>query len=228
VSAFSRTECPKSQEYAWDDNASKELNIRFFNPHAEDSENSLFLFQEQINCLREMDAHLTAIELHLTKINAISREIESLLDHANTDIKKSYYSLNEAIENKHEAIQFIEKASSDLKKVSISSVVDITSDETDKEEFSQVSSKIEKKSLLKILKIGKAAAISIIFPHFAPYVVAKVLIDLSMDATIGEDESNNTAFIIKSFLNGGVEIENMMDIGFDKIDIKDEINQIEN
>ena len=57
----------------WDDTASKELNIRYFNPHAEDSENSLLLFQAQINCLREIDTHLTAIESLLTKINAISR-----------------------------------------------------------------------------------------------------------------------------------------------------------
>lgn len=98
----------------WDDNASKELNIRYFTPHAEDSENSLLLFQAQINCLREIDDHLTAIESLLTKINAISREIESLLNHANIDIKKSYYSLNEAIENKHEAIHWKNKTNKGL------------------------------------------------------------------------------------------------------------------
>lgn len=90
----------------WDDNASKELNLKYFNPQAEDSENSLLSFQKQINCLTEMNAFLTTIDSLLVKINAISKEIESLINHANTDIKKSYYSLNEAIENKHEAIHW--------------------------------------------------------------------------------------------------------------------------
>lgn len=101
----------------WDDNASKDVNNRFLNPHGEDSENSIAFFKEQINNLREMNNQLTIIESLIEKVNAISREIEILFNYANIDIKKSYYSLNTSIEKRYKANHWIDKTKKGLKEL---------------------------------------------------------------------------------------------------------------
>ena len=94
----------------WNDNASNELNSRYFNHHEEDSEKSIQFLQNQIESLAKMHDQFLKIDLLIEEANKLSREIEIDLGYSRADIKKSYHSLEDCINTKNESSIVLNKA----------------------------------------------------------------------------------------------------------------------
>jgi len=95
----------KLQEYRdklrvkWSDNASKELNKRFFNPHEHDITKMLSQFKAERLSLIEMHSYATdAYELS-EKIFEDSMKIPGIIEYVKDDIRRAHNQLDSSIEN---------------------------------------------------------------------------------------------------------------------------------
>ncbi|MBW4635881.1 MAG: hypothetical protein KME30_29575 [Iphinoe sp. HA4291-MV1] len=88
----------------WDDEASRELNSRYFNPHEEDSQQILRSLQQQHDTLNEAHTRLVSAAHLALEANQLSQEISQLLDITQRELQKSYIDYDVYREN-HAAAQ---------------------------------------------------------------------------------------------------------------------------
>lgn len=74
----------------WQDDAAPEINQRFLNPHEEDSEHSLEALTQQLSYLSESDKNFQKAGQILIESNALSGEIEQLIDFSRQEISRGY------------------------------------------------------------------------------------------------------------------------------------------
>jgi hypothetical protein len=74
----------------WDDEAARELNSRYFNPHEEDSEQILQSLKQQHATLNDAHARLILAANLALEANKLSAEISQLLDITQQELQKSY------------------------------------------------------------------------------------------------------------------------------------------
>ncbi len=83
----------------WDDEASKELNSRYFNPHEEDSQQILRSLQQQHTTLKHAHTRLVLAANLALEANKLSAEISHLLDITRQELQKSYRNYDVYLEN---------------------------------------------------------------------------------------------------------------------------------
>lgn len=83
----------------WDDEAARELNSRYFNPHEEDTQQVLQSLKQQHNKLNEAHSLLIFANDKAEEANKLSEEIAQLLDITQQEMQKSYINYNVYREN---------------------------------------------------------------------------------------------------------------------------------
>ncbi|PXY02542.1 hypothetical protein DF185_00155 [Marinifilum breve] len=114
-----RTLQESRQEIAsgWEDNASRELNSRFFNPHENDSEKSIRFFHDQVDNVKQMENEFVIIETAVEEANKLSGEIDSSLQYSRADIKQAYHTLDECIYSKNQSLDYCKNTQDKLDKL---------------------------------------------------------------------------------------------------------------
>jgi uncharacterized membrane protein YgaE (UPF0421/DUF939 family) len=80
----------KAIQFQWDDEASRELNTRYSNPHEEDDKKMMEMLHAQEKKLDRLNTHLISLYEILIKLNLLSSEVERLLGKVKNEMNRAY------------------------------------------------------------------------------------------------------------------------------------------
>ena len=84
----------------WNDNASREVNMRYLDPHERSSESLLEHLKEHYQHLKELDTHVDKINIHSEKIRTLSHRIDENISIVEDDLNEAADSSNRWYEAK--------------------------------------------------------------------------------------------------------------------------------
>lgn len=74
----------------WQDDASSEVNGRYFNPHRKDSEQVFIALGKQLSLLQKADSELETAKQNGLEISQLLEKVEKLLEFAHQDVSRSH------------------------------------------------------------------------------------------------------------------------------------------
>ncbi len=89
----------RNTEQLWNDDASKDIKMRYLNPHETDSNTFCDLLKDQQNQLQEADKKMEQASALAIEINQLSTEVNRLIDITNQEMQRAYYDYNIYQEN---------------------------------------------------------------------------------------------------------------------------------
>lgn len=87
----------------WDDNASRDINGQYLNPHAEDEAVMRGLLEKKQLTIGQLCEKLDTIEQVNNQIKALSEEIHKLLIHCEEDLRKAVTNYDFSLNRKNDA-----------------------------------------------------------------------------------------------------------------------------
>lgn len=99
----------KDRQRQWDDQASRDINRRYLNPHEEDTQQMLQLLKQQQTLLKQADRQIESARDCRVKIEKLSEEIERLLQFTQQDIQRTYSDYYVYLDNHLEAKSLLPK-----------------------------------------------------------------------------------------------------------------------
>lgn len=75
---------------SWDDEAARELNLRYLNPHSDETEHMLSGCSQQMSALEKTNVSSIAAEQAATRVEALGLDILEQLDLADQDLMLSH------------------------------------------------------------------------------------------------------------------------------------------
>ncbi len=112
----------KDIQYQWDDNASKELNLRYLNPHEDEDRKMMNLFQLHEEILKQLIHCISQIHEKFLELNQLWSDLERIKIKIRDEIKNAYanYDLYKENYSKSENLlpvidDLIEKANSAIR-----------------------------------------------------------------------------------------------------------------
>ena len=74
----------------WDDDASSEVNKRYFNPHGDDGEQTVASISKQMLALRNAESEFQIAKQHGLEVDRLLGEVEKLLEFVEEDLSRAY------------------------------------------------------------------------------------------------------------------------------------------
>ena len=99
----------KNKQRQWDDQAARDINRRYLNPHEEDTQQMLQLLKQQQTLLKQADSQIESARDCRVKIEKLSEEIERLLQSTQQDIQRTYSDYHVYLDNHLEAKSLLPK-----------------------------------------------------------------------------------------------------------------------